>query len=226
MCRSCVYDKFNMLHIKVGGLSKPTLYCVALYKSVGKIAPIALNSLCVNTRLNHRHSSINCSFGILKDSFSWPYKTFSTCTTRLANEGNTNDVKTQNKIGKDEVGFNEFECHRMNGSALIVDVRNSHELQENGDIPNIINIPLRQIPNYFYGHHSAGDFKEEFGAQKPNKDDAIIFFCKKGIRAEMARKLLTLNAPAGHVYKNVASYPGSFDEWSEFSSSKDNSKLK
>ena len=137
------------------------------------------------------------------------------------NGGKINEIETT-KLGKTEVDFDEFEKYRLSGTALIVDVRNLQELQENGEVPNAINIPLPHIPIAFHGQMDAEDFENEFGVKKPTTDDAVIFFCKKGIRADMARKLVSLQSPPGHIYKNVASYPGSFDEWSEMHRQKDN----
>ena len=147
-------------------------------------------------------------------------KKFSTCN-KYHTSDNNNPNKSK-KIVKTEVDFNEFESYRLNGTALIIDVRNPHELQEKGKIPNTLNIPLPNIPMFFHGQVSDEEFEEEFGVPKPKPDDAIIFFCQLGIRSEMARNLLTIAAPATHVYKNVASYPGSFNEWNQFSTSKEN----
>ena len=109
-------------------------------------------------------------------------------------ENNTTNKSKQ--IVKSEVDFNEFESCRLNGTALIIDVRNPHELQEKGEIPNTLNIPLPNIPMFFHGQVSDEDFEEEFGVPKPKPNDAIIFFCQLGIRSEMARNLLTIAAPA------------------------------
>ena len=116
-------------------------------------------------------------------------------------------------IGKETVEYNEFEQFRRNESVLIIDVRNPDELRSNGEIPNAINIPLSHISSYFFGENSEL-FEEHFGKPLPSSKDPIIVSCKAGVRAEMARKLLSTGS-GKTVYTNVASYGGSYDEWSE-----------
>ena len=118
-----------------------------------------------------------------------------------------------NKIGKNTINYNEFENYRMKGIALIIDVRSPEELKKNGEIPNTINIPIALLTAYFHGEY-VNDFENEFGVPLPGADDPIIVFCKMGVRSEMARKLLTSAPSGGTIYKNVATYEGSFDEWS------------
>ena len=116
-------------------------------------------------------------------------------------------------IGKETVEYTEFEQFRRDESALIIDVRNPDELLNNGEIPNAINIPLSQISSYFFGENS-DLFQEHFGKPLPSSKDPIIVSCKAGVRAEMARKLLSAGS-GKTVYTNVARYGGSYDEWSE-----------
>ena len=116
-------------------------------------------------------------------------------------------------IGKETVEYTEFEQFRRDESALIIDVRNPDELLNNGEIPNAINIPLSHISSYFFGENS-DLFEEHFGIPLPSSKDPIIVSCKAGVRAEMARKLLSTGS-GKTVYTNVARYGGSYDEWSE-----------
>ena len=138
------------------------------------------------------------------------YKTFRMIyTTSHNNFSSTNEIPT---IGKDIVDYTEFERFRKDKSALLIDVRNPEELLNNGEIPNAINIPLPDIPNYFFGENSS--FEEKFDMPLPKEADPIIVFCKIGKRSEMARQLLTKGSGKS-CYTNVANYLGSFDEWSE-----------
>ena len=120
-------------------------------------------------------------------------------------------------IGKDEVEYVEFEKFRNNDGALLIDVRNPEELLANGAIPKAINIPLPDIPKYFFGEDSS--FEERFDMPLPKKTDPIIVFCKIGKRSETARQLLSTGS--GNIsYTNVANYKGSFDDWTEKNGSK------
>ena len=120
-------------------------------------------------------------------------------------------------IGKDEVDYIEFEKFRNNDGALLIDVRNPEELLANGAIPKAINIPLPDIPKYFFGEDSS--FEERFDMPLPKQADPIIVFCKIGKRSETARQLLSTGS-GNTSYTNVANYKGSFDDWIEKNGSK------
>ena len=141
-----------------------------------------------------------------------PTRSIYTTAATLSND-KQKALNGKHRIGKNIINYNEFEIYRMNGIALIIDVRSPEELKKHGEIPNTINIPIAYINAYFYGEY-AEEFENEFGVPMPGADDPIITFCKMGVRSEMARKLLTSPPSGGTIYKNVATYEGSFDEWS------------
>ena len=143
-----------------------------------------------------------------------PHRSICTSDATFCNE--KQELNGKHKIGKNTINYNEFENYRMKGSALIIDVRSPEELKKNGEIPNTINIPIGLITSYFHGEY-VNDFENDYGVPIPGADEPIIVFCKMGIRSEMARKLLTSAPSGGTIYKNVASYEGSYDEWSQLS---------
>ena len=106
-----------------------------------------------------------------------------------------------------EVNYDEFEKHRKDRSALIIDVRESKELQSVGSIPGTQNIPLSILKMAFDLKEET--FEEMYDMKVPGKDDAIITFCMAGIRSEIARKILMEE----HGYENVANYRGSWMDW-------------
>ena len=167
---------------------------------------------CENAKLRNNTSSLIQLLPILqinaKISFNRP--TLITIKSKYLCD-NANNKKLI--IGKETVEYTEFEQFRRDESALIIDVRNPDELLNNGEIPNAINIPLSHISSYFFGENS-DLFEEHFGIPLPSSKDPIIVSCKAGVRAEMARKLLSTGS-GKTVYTNVARYGGSYDEWSE-----------
>ena len=157
-----------------------------------------------------KHHLFNINVKPLKATKSLNVRLINTSTARYFPD-NSNEKSI--KIGKEIIDYNEFEKFRNSKGALIIDVRNPEELLNNGHIPNAINIPLSHIPSYFFGEDSDG-FEEHLGVPLPKQAYPIIVFCKAGIRSEMARKLLTTGI-GNSAFNNVASYAGSFDEWSE-----------
>jgi len=52
------------------------------------------------------------------------------------------------------------------------------------------------------------DFKAQFGFDKPQLDETLVFTCKAGIRAEKAANLAVVEG-----YSNIVVYTGGSDEW-------------
>lgn len=170
-------------------------------------------ALQLTLRFDRAHLSKLSHFNSCNIRKKLSFKSLRTSSLDFSND-KQNDTNLT-KIGKDQIDYSEFEHYRLNRKALIVDVRTPEELKQNGEIPNTINIPLAHIPVIF--SVNSAEFEDEYGVPKPGENDPIIVFCKMGVRSEMAKKLLT-NTPTGIPYKNVANYPGSFDEWSQLSS--------
>ena len=205
-----VFVKFRMIYPKCG-----LLYKQLSLQTINK-SSLLLNGLCTNGI----HVANSWNIEPVTINRFLPQRKICTSVANLCNE-KQQGLNHKNKIGKTTINYNEFESYRLKGTALIIDVRSPEELKKNGDIPNTINIPVGLITSYFYGEY-ANDFDSDFGVPLPGCDDPIIFFCKMGVRSEMARKLLTSAPSGGIIYRNVASYEGSFDEWNSLSSKTDN----
>uniref|UniRef100_A0A1L8EDG3 Putative heat shock protein n=1 Tax=Haematobia irritans TaxID=7368 RepID=A0A1L8EDG3_HAEIR len=108
------------------------------------------------------------------------------------------------------VSYDEIKKLPKQPNKLLIDVREPKELQETGQIPTSINIPLGQVATELSPMVDAGTFKAKYGRDRPNKDTEIIFHCKIGKRsnsaAEIARSL---------GYTNTKNYLGSWTEWAE-----------
>ena len=53
---------------------------------------------------------------------------------------------------------------------------------------------------------NSDDFEDAVGVKKPDMDEAMIFFCVKGIRAKFAKDVVEQD----FKYKKSFYYPGSF----------------
>ncbi|KAK6336827.1 hypothetical protein TWF718_009616 [Orbilia javanica] len=89
---------------------------------------------------------------------------------------------------------------------LIVDVREPHELQKSGIIPNSVNVPFSTSPDAWF--LPPDSFEDRFGFEKPSEDTELVFSCKAGIRGNAAARIAR---SAG--YGSVASYEGSWLDW-------------
>nr|AQY54360.1 heat shock protein 67b.2 [Musca domestica] len=115
-----------------------------------------------------------------------------------------------NPINIPVVSYEEIKQLPKQPEKLLIDVREPKELQETGQIPTSINIPLGQVATELADNVDAGAFKAKYGRDFPTKNTEIIFHCKIGRRsqnaAEIAYKL---------GFEKSKNYLGSWTEWAE-----------
>ncbi|KAH9921948.1 endoplasmic reticulum protein [Epithele typhae] len=91
--------------------------------------------------------------------------------------------------------------------SYLVDVREPDEVIQ-GSIPSSVNIPLTVFSNALQMDPEA--FKQQFGFEKPRKDQEVTFYCRSGKRSTTASDLAM---KAG--YAKSFNYTGSWLEWVE-----------
>ena len=75
------------------------------------------------------------------------------------------------------VTFDQLTAKLGDGSALLVDVRNPNELQEDGKIPGSFNVALPELTAAF--QMGSTEFKEKYGFDLPNKENKnLILTCR------------------------------------------------
>lgn len=94
---------------------------------------------------------------------------------------------------------------KPDSTKILVDVREPSEL-ESYKMPTSINIPLQSAPGAL--GLPKEEFKQVFQFPKPEKDQQLIFFCLKGIRAKAAEELAR-----SYGYEDTGLYPGSINDW-------------
>ncbi|CAG9861404.1 unnamed protein product, partial [Phyllotreta striolata] len=104
------------------------------------------------------------------------------------------------------VNYEEVKAAVSDPTVLIIDVRGPEEVQSTGKIGNSINIPVADVAEALKDGES---FREKYGRAIPSHEDAIIFHCLKGGRAQKAS-----DAALALGFKNSKYYPGSYSEWS------------
>lgn len=90
-----------------------------------------------------------------------------------------------------------------NGHAIIVDIREAHELSEQGKIPGSVNAPRGMLE--FYADPSLPYHKSEF-----QPDKRIILQCASGGRSALAAQTLKQMG-----YNNIAHLDGGIKAWKE-----------
>nr|AQY54359.1 heat shock protein 67b.1 [Musca domestica] len=93
---------------------------------------------------------------------------------------------------------------------LLIDVREPQELQETGQIPTSINIPLATVKQVLGEQTSAEEFKQKFSREKPSLDSPIVFYCRSGRRSQMAAETAVALG-----YTNIMNYKGSWLDWAK-----------
>jgi len=88
---------------------------------------------------------------------------------------------------------------------LLIDVRESYEVQQTGLIPTARHIPLGRL---IQGLTNTHEWENNCEIPLPDKDENIIFYCKVGGRSHKAAELTRSLG-----YKNSKNYAGSAVEW-------------
>ncbi|KAH9586398.1 Rhodanese-like domain [Trypanosoma melophagium] len=88
----------------------------------------------------------------------------------------------------------------------IIDVRSEEEVSNTGMIPTAVNVPLNHLVDAV--HLSDSAYAAKYGAAKPTKNEPVVVYCLKGMRANKARELLE---EQGYTAPNT--YPGSWEDW-------------
>ena len=89
------------------------------------------------------------------------------------------------------------------GDALLVDLRESNEREQNGVIPGAVHAPRGMLE--FYADPSSPYHRDEFD---PNR--RVIFHCASGGRSALAADTVQQMG-----YKNVAHLDGGFNAWKQ-----------
>lgn len=90
-------------------------------------------------------------------------------------------------------------------SKVLVDVREPAELKE-CSLPTSINLPLKTAPGAL--GLPAEEFERVFEVKKPPLESELVFFCRRGIRAQAAEELAR-----SFGYTKTGVYEGSIEDW-------------
>ena len=91
----------------------------------------------------------------------------------------------------------------------LIDVRNSDEVNESGLIGYARHVPLQDIiQRRVFETLSEEEWESEYGFQKPTPETRLAFYCKAGVRSQMAAETFE----AGGA-KTTFNYVGSAAEW-------------
>lgn len=108
-----------------------------------------------------------------------------------------------------ELSYEELVALIESGGVQLIDVREKREIQEQGEFPGSINIPLVNLKEAFTVADNV--YLERYGVSKPEKHDTNVIFVgfgpvKSTTALEIAHKL---------GYKKARHYAGGFEEWKQ-----------
>ncbi|CAG7724599.1 unnamed protein product [Allacma fusca] len=103
--------------------------------------------------------------------------------------------------------FAEAQKEIQGENTVFLDVREKGELTTDGRIAKGKNIPLGEVPKALVMDDET--FLEQYGFDKPANDQDIVVYCKAGIRAELAAKVMSQLG-----YTKLKIYPG-INDWKE-----------
>lgn len=94
----------------------------------------------------------------------------------------------------------------------LIDVRTPEEISATGLIPTAGHVPLAELPEALDANlTSQEDFKDQYGFDRPAQDEHVIFYCRVGVRSEVAGALAVSMG-----YRRVDNFKGSWLEWNAF----------
>lgn len=110
------------------------------------------------------------------------------------------------------IGIADLKKGMREETLTLVDVRNEDEVRQTGELregPAVaLNIPLPRIQEGVLGA-TEEDFQDEFGFEKPDVADYVVFSCRSGVRSEAAATI----AKTHHNYQKALNFKGSANEW-------------
>ncbi|XP_019630532.1 PREDICTED: thiosulfate sulfurtransferase/rhodanese-like domain-containing protein 1 [Branchiostoma belcheri] len=106
-----------------------------------------------------------------------------------------------------EVTFSELKEGLTSGDLQVFDVWRPEELQQDGRMVGSTNIPLDELEAALL--MSDGEFQEQYGVRKPQKEDEnIVLTCRSGRRTKLA---LPIVHRLGYTRARI--YAGGIIEW-------------
>ncbi|XP_047109835.1 thiosulfate:glutathione sulfurtransferase-like isoform X2 [Schistocerca piceifrons] len=144
------------------------------------------------------------SYIALRNALRMGYKNFSTSAWCQDAQ------KTPVKISADKaLSYDDLVNLIARKELYLVDVREPRELQETGELPGSVNIPLTELQSALKDL-SENDFQKKYGAKKPGLNAPLIFSCRSG-----ARSLKALQLALDLGYTKAKHYKGGYSDWEE-----------
>ncbi|XP_072911850.1 thiosulfate sulfurtransferase/rhodanese-like domain-containing protein 3 [Hemitrygon akajei] len=104
------------------------------------------------------------------------------------------------------VTYQELKQLLKSNKIVLIDVRERWELQEYGQIPRSINIPLGEVEQTL--QLDPERFMEMYKERMPTTSDKIVFSCLAGLRSKKA-----LDTATSLGYSRAVHFPGGWEEW-------------
>jgi len=131
-------------------------------------------------------------------------------STTTANNDQITQVQPQIINRRTELDFEELRALQLSGDIALIDVRHPTELENYGEIPGAVKIPLCEVKTAL--QLSEGEWLSQFQMEKPDKHDRNLVFYARGPNASVA----ALEIAHRLGFKRSRHYIGGWEEYSKY----------
>jgi len=130
-------------------------------------------------------------------------------STNSSNDQNQQQV--QPRINRrTELDFEELRALQLSGDIALIDVRHPTELENYGEIPGAVKIPLCEVKNAL--QMPEDEFLSQFQMEKPSKNERNLIFYARGPNASVAAVEIAHRLG----FKRSRHYIGGWEEYSKY----------
>jgi len=131
-------------------------------------------------------------------------------STSSANNDQFMQVQPQQINRRTELDFEELRALQLSGDIALIDVRHPTELENYGEIPGAVKIPLCEVKTAL--QMTEDQWLNQFQMEKPAKHDRNLIFYARGPNASIAAVEIAHRLG----YKRSRHYIGGWEEYSKY----------
>lgn len=131
-------------------------------------------------------------------------------STNSNDQNPTTQVQPQRINRRTELDFEELRALQLSGDIALIDVRHPTELENYGEIPGAVKIPLCEVKTAL--QLTEDQFFSQFQVEKPAKHDRNLIFYARGPNASVAAVEIAHRLG----FKRSRHYIGGWEEYSKY----------
>lgn len=172
---------------------------MAAYRPVGNMARRLLRSHSLSPS---RYNPLGCGKCLQTSAADF--------STNSNDQNPTTQVQPQRINRRTELDFEELRALQLSGDIALIDVRHPTELENYGEIPGAVKIPLCEVKNAL--QLTEDQFYSQFQVEKPAKHDRNLIFYARGPNASVAAVEIAHRLG----FKRSRHYIGGWEEYSKY----------